>query len=208
MSGWEELELDPNQEATNRRLVLIREQADMIREWYSALQDPIEAYMGVFEFPRCNHTWESVEVKLQGMFEMRMQCSRCFQVSTEIDGRERYADGGRYRPYVQVDLEAVCGVCWDIIGDLRRDPEKPQNIKPNRSNRSNAYLAHINSEKWRSIRRRILGRAGWVCEGCLTNKATEVHHMNYLTLGDELCYDLRALCPACHDKADNIRKRS
>jgi 5-methylcytosine-specific restriction endonuclease McrA len=63
------------------------------------------------------------------------------------------------------------------------------------------YESHLASPKWRSIRARVMQRARGVCEGCGTADATEVHHLTYKHLGDELLFELVALCSECHEKA-------
>lgn len=70
---------------------------------------------------------------------------------------------------------------------------------------STAYLAHINSEKWRRIRLRILRLASYRCQRCKTAKAEEVHHLTYERLGHERDNDLQALCKPCHTIADQER---
>src|SRR5690606_1665469 len=44
-------------------------------------------------------------------------------------------------------------------------------------------------------------RAGWICEGCRTRPAEQVHHLTYSHVFDELLFQLVALCEPCHNKA-------
>jgi 5-methylcytosine-specific restriction endonuclease McrA len=62
------------------------------------------------------------------------------------------------------------------------------------------YHEHINSEKWGQIRLRRLKKANFVCEGCGVRVASQVHHLTYKRLGDEMLFDLVAVCEACHEK--------
>lgn len=63
------------------------------------------------------------------------------------------------------------------------------------------YDLYINtSSGWQNRRNRVINRAGEVCEACLVHRATQVHHVNYDTLFDEICWDLRAVCVDCHRK--------
>lgn len=64
-----------------------------------------------------------------------------------------------------------------------------------------AYQRHLESEKWKSLRRRVWDRCGGVCEGCAERTAVELHHLTYARLGHELLTDLVALCEGCHDRA-------
>lgn len=63
------------------------------------------------------------------------------------------------------------------------------------------YAAYRRTPIWQNKRALVLKRAGGVCEGCLETKATVVHHTTYSHMGDELLYQLVALCQACHEKA-------
>lgn len=68
------------------------------------------------------------------------------------------------------------------------------------------YQQHLLSPKWRSIRARVLQRARGQCEGCGQAEAREVHHLTYDHLGDELLFELVALCGPCHEKAHDLRR--
>lgn len=63
------------------------------------------------------------------------------------------------------------------------------------------HSAYLLTPQWRSLRARVLIRAGGLCEGCRTADATCVHHLTYDHWKDELLFELVALCNECHDKA-------
>jgi len=63
------------------------------------------------------------------------------------------------------------------------------------------YNEYLKSTEWRSRRARVLKRANGICEGCLVSEATQVHHLTYEHVGDELMFELVAICDACHEKA-------
>ena len=62
----------------------------------------------------------------------------------------------------------------------------------------NTYLA---SPQWRKKRAAVLARANGTCEGCRQSPPTQVHHLTYENVGDELLYQLVALCDDCHERA-------
>ena len=62
------------------------------------------------------------------------------------------------------------------------------------------YNRYLDSQEWKERRRQVLNRAGNVCEGCLSNKATEVHHLTYQNIGDEFLFELVAVCHPCHER--------
>ena len=64
----------------------------------------------------------------------------------------------------------------------------------------NWYHNYLLSPKWQKKRELVFKRAQYLCEGCGRNKATEVHHLNYHHLGDELLFELVAVCDECHSK--------
>lgn len=65
---------------------------------------------------------------------------------------------------------------------------------------------HYSSDKWAQLRTLILERAGGVCEGCGTARATQVHHLHYRTFGNEFLWDLRAVCRDCHERVHGIQR--
>lgn len=60
------------------------------------------------------------------------------------------------------------------------------------------YERDLASDEWRRRREKVLARAGYQCEGCLINEATEVHHIDYSHVGAEYAWELRAVCSRCH----------
>jgi len=63
------------------------------------------------------------------------------------------------------------------------------------------YAAYLQSDHWKDIRQRALVRDRFLCQGCLRDKATEVHHLTYAHRGDELLFELISLCDPCHERA-------
>lgn len=62
------------------------------------------------------------------------------------------------------------------------------------------YNSYLNSLEWGGRRALVLRRAQDVCEGCLRRPAVMVHHLTYAHVGDELLFELRAICATCHEK--------
>jgi hypothetical protein len=59
----------------------------------------------------------------------------------------------------------------------------------------NEYLA---SPEWKTKRELVLKRDSWICQGCLSATAIEVHHRTYKHVGMELLYEPISLCYECH----------
>lgn len=60
------------------------------------------------------------------------------------------------------------------------------------------YLGYLRSEEWCEKRKEFLEDENYECEEC-GEKAKEVHHINYGSLGDEEREDVMVLCKECHE---------
>ena len=65
------------------------------------------------------------------------------------------------------------------------------------------YNEYLNSEAWNIRRRKVWKRCGGICEGCGELPVTEVHHLTYTHIGNELLYELVGLCDTCHGAVHN-----
>ena len=121
-------------------------------------------------------------------------------------------------------LNANNGGAWwpkNIGEDITKLPEFDHNLssewaarkrsKINEERKNNKILKHQEYEdyiqrkpEWKERRELVMTRCGGICEGCLIKRATEVHHLNYDTLFDELLWDLKGVCRECHMKAHNL----
>lgn len=63
------------------------------------------------------------------------------------------------------------------------------------------YDQYLASEEWAEKRRAVLQRDAGVCQGCQQRKASQVHHISYAHVGDELLFELVALCHDCHRRS-------
>ena len=63
------------------------------------------------------------------------------------------------------------------------------------------YSEYLRSPEWKAKRARVLQRAAGQCEGCLSAKATQVHHLSYIHIYDEFLWELVAICDDCHRRA-------
>ncbi len=62
------------------------------------------------------------------------------------------------------------------------------------------YIEYLRSDDWRERRKELMDEAGWICNRC-PNKATQLHHLNYDSLGEEILgEDVEALCKDCHNE--------
>ncbi len=63
------------------------------------------------------------------------------------------------------------------------------------------YAAYLQSDHWRRLRKQVLERDKYQCQGCLMAEATEVHHLTYAHRGSELLFELVSVCDECHERA-------
>lgn len=71
------------------------------------------------------------------------------------------------------------------------------------------YEKYINSAQWKRFRAYAIEQAGGKCAKCGISKWSaklEVHHITYERLKRERLQDVVVLCPACHEKADEVRR--
>jgi hypothetical protein len=67
----------------------------------------------------------------------------------------------------------------------------------------NKHSEYIKTNQWKKLAIKILNRDKFICQGCLENKATEVHHKTYKNLTQEFCFELISLCHNCHSRYHN-----
>ena len=66
------------------------------------------------------------------------------------------------------------------------------------------YEIYLKSEVWENKRMAVLKRDRRLCQSCLVNLATQVHHLKYPSnaddLGSEPACDLISVCRECHER--------
>lgn len=128
---------------------------------------------------------------------------------------------GRYTAAIPgkptISGQATCRICRDSV--IRR-PEQERRSKEWKEKRAelerqrlenNArwwdwYTQYLKTPEWSQRRSKVIERAKGICEGCLSARATQVHHVSYEHVGDELLWELRAICDACHERCHKERE--
>ena len=62
----------------------------------------------------------------------------------------------------------------------------------------NDYDDYLKSEKWQEITKIVLKRDNYLCQSCLCEKATEVHHTEGKHRKNEPLFTLISVCSRCH----------
>lgn len=61
------------------------------------------------------------------------------------------------------------------------------------------YIEYLHSSEWKERRLEFMEDRGWECEEC-GDKASQVHHLNYESIGEEEDDDVEILCRECHEE--------
>jgi hypothetical protein len=69
------------------------------------------------------------------------------------------------------------------------------------------YAGYLESDAWRAKRAQALNRDNGLCQGCRARPATQVHHLSYKHVGDELLFELASVCDECHARAHAEERR-
>lgn len=109
--------------------------------------------------------------------------------------RSKVTCGGCRNKVLSEARKAVQEAEWAVRNEQYRREREVENLAWRQK-----YEAHLESDKWHMIRRRVFARSRGDCEGCGLRKATQVHHLTYTRLGDEMLFDLVAICDECHEK--------
>jgi hypothetical protein len=84
------------------------------------------------------------------------------------------------------------------------DPDAVQHWRAPRSARQIEHDVYLASPEWRLKRKAVLDRCHYVCEGCGTQSAVEVHHLSYAHWKNEFLFELVGLCAGCHARVHGI----
>ena len=63
---------------------------------------------------------------------------------------------------------------------------------------TDSYSTYLRSLSWKWFRAAVMIASGRICADC-KGEATEVHHLTYKRVGNELLSDVVPLCRACHE---------
>lgn len=175
------------------------QQRPMRRKWlFPSLDiDSREISAEVARQRHCDHLRREPRVALQsdGKPFYRIQCPDCGQKlsnqlpHSSIPNRERCPQWNEelYQSRLREGVDAY-GQCREAAIARRKAEWRA------------VYRRYLASADWQSVRQRVLRRAGGICEGCLEAPAREVHHRTYAHVGDELLFELVAICRPCHER--------
>ena len=148
--------------------------------------------------PRCAHERAELWVVVQSNGEcVRPICERCRSILPIVPKKrvaDRYAQLPRI-PYAEAARRR--DEMWERHAEAWRHYHEEKQRREREAFFAR-YDKYLRSPAWRSLRQRVMRRAGGVCEGCLERRATQVHHLTYDHVFNEFAFELRAVCDGCH----------
>lgn len=85
---------------------------------------------------------------------------------------------------------------------IKQNENKRQNEKENWF--KNHYEPYLRSNEWHQKRLKVFNRDKNLCQACLENRATQVHHLTYKHVFNEPLFELVSICKPCHDKITEL----
>ena len=143
----------------------------------------------------CTHVQHELRTRrIQGGgIQYTHQCLNCGRAVGSAVSHEKVAT---LPPYWDEDLvllhEERCRQ-WRLRRELT--------LQQGREARRDAYQRYLQTPEWKARRKAVLERERYVCQGCAVGRAVEVHHLTYSHVGNELLFQLVALCDPCHRRA-------
>jgi hypothetical protein len=90
---------------------------------------------------------------------------------------------------------------WQDHHESQRDAIIQRHIIRQKQKDTSFYERHSKytaSPEWAALRKKVLRRAGGLCEGCGDSEPADVHHLTYKHFEKEFLFELVALCKPCH----------
>jgi hypothetical protein len=76
-----------------------------------------------------------------------------------------------------------------------------------KENKKESHQQYLKSSQWKEIRKKVLKRDDYTCQGCLENPAVDVHHITYNNWQNEFMFELISLCRECHTRVHKKDKQ-
>lgn len=154
---------------------------------------------------RCLHPDRALTrmIASNGAVHFRIQCKTCgVIVSTprKVDLTAQQMDSA-------MPFDDAIGERWRERWQARFDELRYEERDREKREWDAWYQEYLQSPGWHRKRAAVLKRARGTCEGCLTRPAVEVHHLTYEHVGDELLFELVAVCEECHAKIHEAKRQ-
>lgn len=149
-------------------------------------------------FPRCEHLKKSLRLfkRVDSALVAVHQCQECGSNCGSVK-KSTVKDFERLPPFDAALRERHRQKVNAFYEALRQEWVREQEERTSEFWRRHAEV--MRSPEWSAKRLQVLSRCQGVCEGCGVHRASHVHHLTYDRLGNEMLFDLVAVCKPCHD---------
>lgn len=142
-------------------------------------------------------TWE----QSNGVVKVGLFCSAC---------GHKQSNGVKNSNYDMENIPFTDGKLWkeslSFFNDCKTSVYNEQQAR--RKNGDTDWMKnhgdYCKTQKWKNKRVAVLKRDSFLCQACLTRKATQVHHLTYKHYMAEPLFDLVSVCDICHRKITEI----
>lgn len=184
----------------------------MVKEHYPSCKDPKDPiiylednYIIVEVFNCCDTVFSELkckhEVKRKVWFInendnkfIREQCRFCGYVLTKSFAKKNI-ENLKDIPIFNKDGHIFYQSLTKRVCKLREEAREKRRLEKHKS-----YELYLMSDAWKEKRKLALLRDNYLCQGCLKERATEVHHTTYNNLHNEFLFELISLCNPCHER--------
>lgn len=160
----------------------------------------------VYTYPKCCNNPQMIDVRSEtsdGKWQRRSACKTCKKLS----GRAlKNGEGFNALPFLtyeknmeyetmRMELHKKCmSECEEFTEEYKRKSYLIKKMK---------YDQYLQSPQWKIKAEIVKERDNHLCQMCLMSRATDVHHLTYKRIFNELTSDLISVCRKCHDKIHN-----
>ena len=136
-----------------------------------------------------------------GSIHLKKQCSNCGRLDSRYYKKDNsisydtipFADIDRAKAFENIDYEKLSDI-------YKRYDKKRKQFQKEKSFEKfiEEHNAYLKTADWRKRRELVLKRDNFLCQSCLDNKATQVHHKSYRYWKNEPLFELVSVCDECH----------
>lgn len=143
--------------------------------------------------------------RVDGKPTKRNFCRNCFTMSSMI--KLLPGDVESLPVVTKIEVEKVqderykkCRAFYNYVSEKKRKHFQDQHDEQ----KEYYHNVYLKSKEWYNKRIKVLNRDKYVCQACLKNKATQVHHLTYERIYKEPLFDLVSVCDECHNSIHSI----
>ena len=145
-----------------------------------------------------NHNMNFVKMKTEGgTMILKKQCPECGEVSSN-QFKKSMVSNFDLLPDIDQGIRNLIEQFYSSVRSQLKAIENESAWKE--------YSDYLNSDKWKRKREAVLKRDQNTCQACLSNQATEIHHLHYENIYDEPLFDLISVCKRCHEKIEEKKR--